>query len=178
VTPDGAKVYVALQSSSVAVIDTSDDSFSTVALAGAFSTYGVAVVPGADLAYVSDESNDAVWVLETSGDTAVSAPSLADGFVTPRAMAAVGAAVPVETTTTTAPATTTTVPATTTTVPATTTTVPATTTTTVAEAAPSGYELPRTGRSYALAGFGMLLLALGAGLSLVASRSRTRHPAR
>jgi len=68
---DGSKLYVALQSSSIAIVDTATNSTSTLTFAGASSTYGVAVVPGTSLGYVTDENSGEVEVFDTTTDTEI-----------------------------------------------------------------------------------------------------------
>jgi YVTN family beta-propeller protein len=153
---DGSKVYVPLQTDAVAIIATATDTFTTLPIAGADSTYGVAISQVEGLAYVTDEELDAVWVIDTSTDSVVSTPGLASGFDTPRANVAVAAAT---TTTTTTVAPTTVAPTTV----APTTVAPATT-------APPPATLPATGSSPALLLLAFAAMALGTGAVVVASR--------
>lgn len=55
---DGSTVYVALQSSDIAAIVVADGSVSAITFPDGSCTYGVAVVPGSDLGYVTDECNE------------------------------------------------------------------------------------------------------------------------
>jgi YVTN family beta-propeller protein len=152
---DGSKVYVPLQTDGVAIIATATDTFTTLPIPGADSTYGAAISQVEGLAYVTDEELDAVWVIDTSTDSVVSTPALSSGFVVPRA----NVAVPASTSTTTTTTTTTTV-APTTVAPA--TVAPATT-------APPPATLPATGSSPALLLLAFAAMALGTG-AVVASR--------
>lgn len=86
----GDKVYVAQQNATVEIINTATDAISTLTLAGATRTYGVAVVPGTNLAYVSDETNDNVLVFNTATDTQITGAGIPITVGnTPRAIAAV-----------------------------------------------------------------------------------------
>jgi YVTN family beta-propeller protein len=160
---DGSKVYVPLQTDSVAIITTATDTFTTLAITGADSTYGIAISQVEGLAYVTDEDLDAdesgstpqggVWVINTSTDSLVSTPALQLGFIYPRA----NVAVPASTSTTTTTTTTTAAPTT----AAPTTAAPVTT-------LPAA--LPATGSSPTLLLLAFAAMALGTGAVVVASR--------
>ncbi len=97
VSNDGSKVYVASQSDYVWVINTSDDSVDWIVFTGASSLYGVAVVPGTNLGFVTDEFDEVVYVFDTSTDTQITGTGLPisdPDLFTPRAIAAVGAGSP------------------------------------------------------------------------------------
>jgi YVTN family beta-propeller protein len=90
ISPSGDKVYVALQTSDIAVIDTANDSVSTISFTGASSTYGVALMPGTNKGYVSDE-NDGVYVFNVTTETEITGPGYpitGEAFDYPRAIAA------------------------------------------------------------------------------------------
>lgn len=94
ITPAGDKVFVATQNGSVARILTATDAVATIALAGASSTYGVAIVNGR--AFVTDESNEQVHVVDTTTDTEITGAGLPitdPDFDRPRAIAAAAVAV-------------------------------------------------------------------------------------
>jgi DNA-binding beta-propeller fold protein YncE len=86
---DGSTVYVALQSDEIAVIAVADDAVSTITFPTGSCTYGVAIVPGSDLGYVTDECNDEVYTFDAAS-AAPGATITDDGFATPRAIAALG----------------------------------------------------------------------------------------
>jgi YVTN family beta-propeller protein len=167
---DGSKVYVPLQTDSVAIITTATDTFTTLAITGADSTYGIAISQVEGLAYVTDEDLDAdesgstpqggVWVINTSTDSLVSTPALQLGFIYPRA----NVAVPASTSTTTTTTTTTTTVAPTTAAP--TTAAP----TTAAPVTTLPAALPATGSSPTLLLLAFAAMALGTGAVVVASR--------
>lgn len=100
---DGSKVYVALQGASIARILVSDSSVQPITFTGMSSSYGVTVVPGTALGYVTDESNDQVAAFSTATDSETLGAGLpiSGAFATPRAIASLGAAPPAPTTTTT-----------------------------------------------------------------------------
>ncbi len=89
VSSDGSKVYVAHQSNNVLVINTATEAVSTMNFPGSSRIYGVALAPGTNLGYVTDESKDMVFVFDTASDTALTGPGSVI-FVqnTPRAIAA------------------------------------------------------------------------------------------
>lgn len=91
ITEDGKKVYVATQGSDIGIIDTATDNVTFLDF-GAWSTYGVTVVPGTNLGFVTDESQEQVYVFDTSTDTEFTGSNLPvthTGFSTPRAIASV-----------------------------------------------------------------------------------------
>ncbi len=93
VSDSGDKVYAALQSSSIAVIDTATDAVNTISFSGAFSTYGVAIMPGTNKGYVTDEDRDTVHVFDVTTETEITGPGLPIAVSptgrTPRAIVAI-----------------------------------------------------------------------------------------
>ncbi|MGH3583995.1 MAG: YncE family protein, partial [Mycobacterium sp.] len=74
ITADCSKIYVPLQNGTVGVIVTATDVTSTIMLPDASSTYGAAVI-GAR-AYITDESDDEVEVIDVLTDTVLTGTGL------------------------------------------------------------------------------------------------------
>lgn len=90
---DGSKVYVPLQDGGIAVVSVATDGVNPISFTGALSTYGVAVLPGTNLGYVTDEDGNQLFVFDTSTDTELTGPGfpvMSTSFDTPRAATAVG----------------------------------------------------------------------------------------
>jgi YVTN family beta-propeller protein len=89
---DATKLYVATQTDEVSVITVADSSVDVIDFPGASSLYAVAVIPGTDFGYATDEDDDNVRVFDTSTDTEITGAGfpITSAFDTPRAIAAVG----------------------------------------------------------------------------------------
>jgi len=83
ITPTGSKVYVATQDDNLAVIDTSDDSTSFIIFSSEMDySYGVALVPGTTIGYVTDDDwnggsdEGGVYAFDTTTDTQITGANL------------------------------------------------------------------------------------------------------
>jgi YVTN family beta-propeller protein len=95
VTVTGSAIYMGLQSGDLGMINTATNVASLIPLAGASSTYGVAVTT--TRAYVTDENNETVHVVNIATNTEITGTGLPvsdPGFNTPRAIAALAVAPP------------------------------------------------------------------------------------
>lgn len=76
ITPDCAKIYVGLQNSNVGLIVTATDAASLIPVPDGNSTYAVAVIRDGTRAYVTDENDDEVEVIDVATDTVLSGAGL------------------------------------------------------------------------------------------------------
>jgi YVTN family beta-propeller protein len=76
ITPDCSKIYIPLQSNEVAVLVTSNDGISLITVPNGDSTYGAAVRGDGARAYITDEDDDEVEVIDVATDTVLAGVGL------------------------------------------------------------------------------------------------------
>jgi YVTN family beta-propeller protein len=76
ITPDCAKIYVGLQSANVGLILTANDATSLIAVPSGDSTYAVAVIADGSRAYVTDEDDNEIEVIDVATDTVLTTAGL------------------------------------------------------------------------------------------------------
>ena len=76
ITPDCSKIYVGLQTSDVGLIVTANDATSLIPVPLGDSTYGVAVIANGTRAYVTDEDDNEVEVIDVATDTVLTGTGL------------------------------------------------------------------------------------------------------
>lgn len=76
ITPDCTKIYVPLQNATVGLIRTANDATSTIPVPNGDSTYGAAVIANGTLAYITDEDDNEVEVIDVATDTVLTGTGL------------------------------------------------------------------------------------------------------
>lgn len=76
ITPDCTKIYVPLQNATVGVILTANDATSTIPVPNGDSTYGAAVIADGTRAYITDEDDNEVEVIDVATDSVLMGPGL------------------------------------------------------------------------------------------------------